>query len=189
MNAVAEAIRETVFNGIDFLRDNFGVAAGTFLIQICATIALFLIVRWKFWPAINGILEKRQAAIDEALAKQKEATENAARVTEEADAYKAKVLLDAQSLLARTTDESRMEAKIIIGQALRKIELAEKNSMLQLEREREKMNDAIANEIIEVGYQLAKKILSDANTPGVNREVVNKYLKDYMRENQGSGGK
>ena len=44
------------------------------LIQLCATILLFVVVRFFLWKPITDILEKRRKAIDAALASAKESS-------------------------------------------------------------------------------------------------------------------
>ena len=65
MDKAAEAVREAIMNGIDLIREGAGVdvTALTFITQICATIILFLFVRFFFWDKVTAIIEKRKAVV------------------------------------------------------------------------------------------------------------------------------
>ena len=75
MDQAAEAVKNAIMNGIDLIREGAGldITSATFIIQICATLVLFLIVRFKCWNIVTNFLEKRNQSVKAALNEKTEA--------------------------------------------------------------------------------------------------------------------
>ena len=75
MDKAAEAVKNAIMNGIDLIREGAGIdiTSATFIIQICATIVLFLFVRYKLWNIVTGFLEKRVQSVITELQKKEQA--------------------------------------------------------------------------------------------------------------------
>ena len=66
---IADSVKNAIDLGIDLLRDGAGidVTAVTFIIQICATIILFIYVRFFLWKTVTGMIDARRANIQKEL--------------------------------------------------------------------------------------------------------------------------
>ena len=84
MDQVAEAVKSAIENGIDILRDAGGidVMAATFIAQICATIVLILVVRFRFWNIVTNFIAKKSEAMNESLRKKEEALKEAKEIAD-----------------------------------------------------------------------------------------------------------
>ena len=74
---LAEKIEDVLYSAIPFLDesnpDKVIDMAITFGLQLLATLVLFLIIRFKFWNVITGMMEKRKASVEEAISAKDEA--------------------------------------------------------------------------------------------------------------------
>ena len=69
LNGIADAVEKAIDYGIDLLREGAGidVTAITFIVQICATIILFLFVRFFLWNKVMDMIHKRESLIQEQI--------------------------------------------------------------------------------------------------------------------------
>ena len=75
MGGAAETVKNAIMNGIDLIREGAGldITSVTFITQICATLVLFLVVRFKCWNIVTNFLEKRNQSVKAALNEKTEA--------------------------------------------------------------------------------------------------------------------
>ena len=93
MDKAAESVRNAIMNGIDLIREGAGIdiTSATFIIQICATLFLFLIVRFKCWNIVTNFLENRNKSVQASLDKKLEAEAETERVSIRVRAKRRKV--------------------------------------------------------------------------------------------------
>lgn len=184
MGDAAKAVQDMIMNGIDLIREGAGidVTAATFIIQICATLVLFLFVRFFAWDIITNILESRkaktQAIIDERDEMQKQVDElnNQAQT----------ILSDAETTAKQHLDESRKSANLqkdkIISEAKAEASQLLEDAKNQIEFEKAQMADDIKNEIIEVAYALSEKITASNIDRTKNNELVDNFFKEVSND-------
>ena len=92
----------------DFVNECLGPLSGSgnlstwmrdFLIQLCATILLFIVVRIFLWKPITNLLEARRSAMDSELESAKEHRNNAIMLEEELKRKHEEAKLEIQKLL------------------------------------------------------------------------------------------
>ncbi len=146
------------------------------IIQLCATLILFIIVRVFFWKRITNIIESRRDAIDKEL---EEAKENSKKVRELVAETQAK-LDEAQQLIKNRLDKAEYDANLrrdeIIQEAreeaLRRINNAESQIALDIE----KANNEIHNQIVEIAMKAAEQILGREIDQDKYLELVNEII-------------
>lgn len=143
-------------NGLNFTLD-FAIDFG---IQIASTIILLLAVIFLFWKPITKILEQRREVIDKELTEAEEAKKTAQ---------------ETQAKLELELDEARKQVKLMLDEAEREanvrreaiIEEAKKEAKNRLESlenelalEKKNMEKDIKQEIVDIAFLAAEKIVA-----------------------------
>lgn len=146
------------------------------IIQLCATLIIFLVVRFFLWKPITKMLEKKREAIDSELESAKEANQKAAEYEErlkkelESAQYEVKAIIDAAQMDANAhRDEIINEAK---AEAKRRIE----NARLEIDQEIKNKNQEIKYLIVETAFAAASKICEHEIDKNQYLDVVNQIL-------------
>ena len=71
----AVKVEQLVFDGLRFIEDGLGVTIQEMLIQLAATLVLFLAVRFLVWNKVTAILDERKKVVTEALKTRDDALE------------------------------------------------------------------------------------------------------------------
>ena len=178
MDQVADKIREIIAFGIDLLREGAGldVTAVTFIVQICATIVLFLFVRFKFWNQVTGILNKRKQLVQTSLDQKAEAENSRQLIREETKLIQAQSKAQAERIVAAAVAGGEKQSEEIKARAEKEIEDERKKNAFALEKERAELYRGIKNEIVEVAYQIAEQIIEHEIDEKSHQNLVNRVL-------------
>lgn len=186
INDAIQPLTEAIQNGLgpiydlaDFtvLQANLPGYAMDLIIQLCATIILFLAIRFLFWKPITNILEARRAAMDKDLEDAKQAKENAvaieAELKAELDAAKAKI----KEMLDQAEKEANVKRDEIVNSAKEEARRRMSNLELELEQEKKNMENEIKREIVNVAFAAAEKIVAKEIDQNKYLDVVDDILK------------
>jgi len=167
----------TMLSDMEQLTANSLTFAVDFGIQICATILLFLAVRFFLWKPITNILETRRAAIDKDLKDAEDAKQNAVEIEENLR----KELVDARAKVKEMLDNAEKEANIkrdeIINQAKDEARRRMDNLDAELEQEKKNMSEQIRKEIVDIAFAAAEKIVAKEIDQSKYLDVVDDILK------------
>ncbi|MFI3329190.1 MAG: F0F1 ATP synthase subunit B [bacterium] len=130
------------------------------IIQLFATLILFLVVKKFFWSKITNLLEARRDAIDEELTKAQEANAKAALLQEKLDGEYEKSKLEIQTLIANAVKEGNVLKDEIVTEAKKEAELRLANATKDIEYEIKKQQNNIKEEIISIAFAAAEKIVA-----------------------------
>ena len=148
-----------------------------FGIQIGATIILFIVVAIFFWKPITKILEQRREVIDKELTDAQKAKDNAIEIEAELN----KQLQEAKEKVKEMLDRAERDASIkrdeIINQARDEARRRMDNLKVELEQERSSMEKEIRQEIVEIAFAAAEKIVSKEINQDKYLNVVDEILK------------
>ncbi len=180
LNGIADAVEKAIDYGIDLLREGAGidVTAITFIVQICATIILFLFVRFFLWNKVMDMIHKREALIQEQIDSKDNAKVELAKAEEEAKVILTNAKNEADSIIERAKTNSKVEAQLIMDKAIEEIETKKKNADDQIKNDREKMEEGLRDEIVSVAYALAEKITEKEIDQTKNEKLVDDFLKE-----------
>ena len=186
-----DAIEGTISEGlgpIAFLSDtdtlsakalNFAIDFG---IQICATVILFIIIRFFFWKPITKILEDRRNQIDKDLKDAEAAKTNAVEI----EANLEKELADAKAKIKEMIDTAEKEANIrketIINAAKEEAKRRLDNVENELIEEKKSMEKEIRQEIVDIAFQAAEKIVQKEINQDKYLDIVDDILKGAIAE-------
>ena len=178
-----EKIKELVMNGLgpimetSWTADTILTYSMDVIIQLCATILLFVVIRVFLWKPITNILEQRRAAIDKNLEDAQEAKANAieieANLNKELDDAKAQI----KEMLDRAEKEANLKRETIINSAKEDARHRLENLELELEQEKKSMEKEIREEIVNVAFAAAEKIVKKEINQDKYLDVVTDILK------------
>lgn len=174
-------IKETVQEALGPLGNGFVFTTSDFMdigIQLISTLILFIVVRCFLWKPVTNILESRRAAIDKEFSEAKEAKENAvqieAELREELNKAKARV----KEMLDNAEKEANIKRDEIINTARQEAKTRIENLQLELKQEKESMAKQIRQEIIDIAFAAAEKIVSREINQDKYLDVVDEILKE-----------
>lgn len=184
MDQVAEAVKSAIENGIDILRDAGGidVMAATFIAQICATIVLILVVRFRFWNIVTNFIAKKSEAMNESLRKKEEALKEAKEIEQSSCELKEATKKEADMIIEEAKAIGKKEADEMIKQAEEEIAYETSKASNEIKKERLEAEKEIRNEIIDVAYCLAEKMVSKDLNKADNEQMVNEFLDKIEEE-------
>ena len=147
------------------------------LIQLCATILLFVVVRFFLWKPITDILEKRRKAIDAALASAKESSLAAKQLENELSNQLSSAKEQIRQLLLQAEKDGNAKREQIIAEAKMDAQRRMENLEAELELEKNKMEIQIRSELVEFAFAAAEKIVAKEIDQKQYLDVVDEILK------------
>ncbi len=191
LSQAAVSIQQTIEEGlgpISLLSDSEQLKANAlnfaidFGIQICATVILFIIIRFFFWKPITKILESRREQIDKDLKAAEEAKANAIEIEsnlqKELDEAKAKI----KEMLDSAEKEANVRKETIINAAKDEAKRRLQNVEIELEEEKKSMEKEIRQEIVNIAFQAAEKIVQKEINQDKYLDIVDDILKGAITE-------
>ena len=148
-----------------------------FGIQIGATIILFIVVAIFFWKPITKILEQRREVIDKDLEDAQKAKDNAIEIEAELNKQLKEAKEKVKDMLAKAEKEANLKRDEIINQAREEAKRRMDNLEIELEQERSSMEKEIRQEIVEIAFAAAEKIVSKEINQDKYLDVVDEILK------------
>ncbi len=177
---IGDSVKNAIQLGIDLLRDGAGidVTAATFIIQICATIVLFIFVRCFLWKTVTKMIDARHANIQKELDSKDDALKELEEAKIEAETIVDAAKTEAVSIIEKAKSTSIVEANNIKNRALVEIETKKALAEEQIVSERKKAEESLRDEIITVAYALAQKITEKEIDETKHQELVNDFLEE-----------
>ena len=179
MNEILDKIAEAVNSCLGPLKDLkvTGSDIRDLLIQLCATILLFVVVRIFLWKPITHILETRRQAIDQALEDAKASKETAKALEEELADELAKAKASVQEILTKAERDGNIKREQIISEAKQEAKQRLENLEIELEQEKNNMQKEIRKEIVDIAFAAAEKIVAKEIDQDKYMDVVDEILK------------
>jgi F-type H+-transporting ATPase subunit b len=171
MDRVAQAIS-------DFIEYAINVNPVEMLIQVLATLLLFVVIRIYFWGNINDYLERRKdlmnTEINEAQEKNKEAT----LLQKEADELLVSARVEAKDIIDGAKSKGEDERVKIISKAKADAKKVMENAKDEIASEVEKAKASMNDEIVSVATLMAGKILEKE----IDSKKHKKLIEDISKE-------
>lgn len=153
----------------------------TMIVQLCATLIIFLCIKKWLWKPVKNILAKRadamQASLDSAFEQNEEA-----RVNLEASR---KELNDAKESSREIIDAARQEAVNLKNEI---VSDAKRQAQAKLDQADEKISRAKADaqsdlhdEMVSVAMAAVSKLLDEKATSKDDEEAIDKYIKEVKK--------
>lgn len=179
MEQILEKIAEAVNKSLGPLSDLkvTGSDIRDLLIQLCATIILFIVVRAFLWKPITNILETRREAIDKALEDANAAREHAKTLEQDLDVKLSQAKLEVKLLLDKAEKDGNARREQIINDAKAEAKRRLENLELELEQEKNNMQREIRKEIVDIAFTAAEKIVAREIDQNKYMDIVDEILK------------
>lgn len=182
-----EEIEAVLYQAIELLNKNISSSEAlsnmviTFILQLLATLVIFLVVRFKFWNVVTGMIEGRKAKIEESLKQRDDALKELEEAKQEAQEVKTESKKTAAKIIEEAKKTSYIEAEEIINNANQEALQVKNTAHQQIEKERKEMQEGIKNEIVEVAYLVAEKIVEHEVDKKSNEELVEKTISSIKK--------
>ncbi|MFI3251655.1 MAG: F0F1 ATP synthase subunit B [bacterium] len=150
------------------------------LIQLIATLILFIVVKIFFWNKITNFLEARKNAIDEELTKAQDASKNAAMLESKLHKEIEDSKIQIQTLIATAVKEGNVLKDEIVADAKKEAELRLDNARKEIEYDIKKQQQTIKDEIITIAFAAAEKIVAKEVDKSKHLEVVNNLIESGL---------
>ena len=167
MDIVAETIREFVNNAL-------GVNLREMMIQIAATLVLFIVVRFFFWNHITNYLNKQNEAIKQAYDEAETSKTEAEALKLDAQNELEKIQASAKETLEEAKSRGKKQEQEIVKTAKASAVSIVKNAEEEVERLYDKAKESMQEEIISVATVMAEKV--------IQKEIDEEKYKSLLKE-------
>ena len=171
---MGQAIADFVNDALGITNGAFGVNANEMLIQIVATLILFLVVRFFFWNKVTDYLEGRKEAMVQEYNDAKTANDEAKGMREEAEAELNLIKTRSKTLIDDAKLRGEDERKAILTKAKSEADKMVVDAQKEIESNIEKARNNINQEIVSVATLMAEKI--------IGKEIDETKHKDMIKE-------
>lgn len=175
LGSVKDTISDLVNNGLRLIQDAENEWVGI-VVQLVATLILFLAVRFLLWGKVTAIIDEKEK-------NEKEAFENLEKAKAEAEEIRKQIALDEENakqegyqIIERAKQKSYLEAEEIIKKAQVDANMKLEYAKEQIEKEVASANEDIKKEIIEIAYLLAEKIIKEEIDESKYDELVKEFM-------------
>ena len=152
------------------------------IIQLVATIILFLAVRFLLWDKVTAIIEERERRSQEAFDALNQAKKETEEIYIKANEDKEQAHKEALMIIEKAKEKSYLEAEEIIKKANIDATMKLEKAREEIDLEVKKASGEIKKEIVEVAYMLAEKIINKEIDENKHQELVNDFIKEYNND-------
>lgn len=147
-----------------------------FLIQLIATLILFLLVRFLLWKPITKMLEARKEKIDSELNAATSANAEAQELKHSLETQLADAQNQVKDIIAKAVKEGNERKEEIIADARKEAERRLNESNAQVEREIANKQKEIKDTIVSIAFEAASKILEKEVDKEKYLDLVNQII-------------
>lgn len=182
MADIGQKIQDIINNGIEFLEKGLGVTLQSMLIQLIATLLLFLAIRYLLWNKITVILEKRKAMIEESLKSKEDAELALVELRKESQAEVEAARKKADDIVEKAKKQAYEEAQAIVDQSKEEAKLQMQRANEQIKRERLEVEDALMGEVVDIASLLATQLIEKEIDSKKHSALINEFLEKVVKE-------
>lgn len=150
------------------------------IVQLIATLIIFLLVRFKFWKPITNILEKRRQSIDDEIAKAEESSLKAQAYELELREKLDKASNDIKIMLDNAEAQAYQRREEIIQAAKDEAQSRLDRVSFEIEQEIKNKNTEIKELIVDVAFLAASKIVEQDVDKEKYLALVNEIIEGAM---------
>ena len=175
---MGEAISNFVQDALGITDGVFGINATEMLIQISATLILFLVVRFFFWNKVTDYLEGRKEAMVQEYNEAKNANDEAKGMREEAEAELTLIKTRSKSMIDDAKVRGEEERKVILTKAKSEADKMVVDAQKEIESNIEKARNNINQEIVSVATLMAEKIIGKEIDESKHKDMIKEATKE-----------
>ncbi len=164
---------ESVQNLIDEI---FGISILEVLMQLIATVVLILVVRIFLWKNVQEFIQKRKEYLENEVSEAAKANSDAQTLLEERNNQLSKAREDAKVIISDAKVRAKKDGNQIIEsantEAKHKLELADAQIQLEVEKAKSEVKDAI----VDIAFEAAEKIVEREIDKDSHKDLIDKYV-------------
>lgn len=172
---VSSGIQETINDGLRIIT-NFYSEYKSIIIQLVATLLLFLIVRFFFWNKITAVIKAKEKNEQDAFKALDDAKKERMEIQKQIQVDLDNAKQEGYQTIEKARQKAYLEAEEIIKKAKIDANMQLENAKEEIDKEVKKANDDIKNEIVEVAYLLASEIIKREIDESKYDELVNEFI-------------
>ena len=179
---LAGTVKSAIENGVILIEngevnvDKLPIALITLIAQLVATTVLFLIVRFKFWNVVTSFVEARKNEVQAQLDKAENAKIEVEQATIESNDLVQNARNTANNIIQQAKSLSEKEAEKIINDAHEKIASDKEKALREIDQKEIELRRNIQQEIVDVAYLLADKMVNKQMDEKQNQLIVDEFL-------------
>lgn len=148
------------------------------IIQLCATLILFIVIRIFIWKRVTNILEARRAAIDKELIEAKESNRKARLLAIENQKKLEEAELQIKEMLDKAEKDANIRRDEIISNAKEEAFKRLQNVEDDIKHEIQQRNAEIHQQIVDIAMLAAEKIVEREIDQDKYIDLVNKIIEE-----------
>ena len=172
----AVKVKDLVNQGLRLIEDGLGITITEMLIQMAATLVLFLVVRFFVWNKVTAILDKRKKVVTDALKQRDDALNESKKIKEESQTMLTEAANESKRIIEKAKAKGYEQAEEIVKNAEETAKLKIKNAETEIEMKVAESQDEIKKEIVDVAYAMASNIIGKEIEKGSYDLNVDDYL-------------
>ena len=165
---------DNMINIDDYLRINLYDA----VLVLISTLLIVLIVKKFFWNYVRQYLEQRQAFIQSQLDESKANLQESEKLKTQYEEKMAKAKQEALDLISAAKNTASREAGEIVSKARDDAHAIKEKAEMEIEHEKAKVREQLKEEISEVAFLAARKIVEKE----LDESTHKKYVEDFIDE-------
>lgn len=172
---VSSDISETVNDGLRIITE-FYSEYKSIIIQLCATLLLFLIVRFFFWNKITAVLKAKEQNEKDAFKALEDAKKESIEVKKQIQVDLENAKQEGYQTIEKARQKAYLEAEEIIKKAKIDASMQLENAKEEIDKEIQNANESIKKEIVDVAYLLASEIIKREIDESKYDDLVNEFI-------------
>jgi len=192
---IGGVVVEAITNGIDliiahedgsteFIIGRISIGGLTTIAQILALIILLLIVRFKFWNVVTGIIEGRKKVAKKDLEDARIAKQEAEATLSEATTAIQEAKEESKEIIQKAKNAADAEANKIKDAAYAEIESKKQKAEAEIAQQEKELRKNLQKEIVDVAYCLADKMIAGQMDEQKTAKVINEYLESENEKHE-----
>lgn len=152
------------------------------VMQIVATILLFIIVKFFLWKKVTNLLDKRQELVDKTLLDTKEENAKARKLALLKDQEYQDAKLEARRIIDEAVKEGNLTRKQIVKDAKEECSRRLQNAQEEIEMEVQKSKKEIKDTIVDIAFKAAEKIVKHEIDKEANQDIVKEFMAEVEKK-------
>ncbi|MBF1124344.1 MAG: ATP synthase F0 subunit B, partial [Solobacterium sp.] len=148
----------------------------TVLVQLCSTFVLFLIAKIFLWPSVKKFLDARAEKMQEELALSQQAKEEALADRKVALEQLNTASTKSEEIVSAAIQQAKQEKKQILAQADKEAAAVKQRAQEQIEAERREMYASMKQEMVDVAFSAAGKLIGEHEGEKVDRQAIDAFV-------------
>lgn len=165
---------------VKFVGDGLVINVSHIIIQMCATLILFFVVRKWLWKPITELLEKRRELINKELIEAKNKNLSACNLELETKNAYLKLKEESKAIINEAIKTANLEKEAIIAEAKKEANRRLERADLEIKNEINDAKNQVKNEIVDIAFMISQKIVGKEISKNTYQDLVNEIIEGLV---------